>query len=108
MKKITFLFLFVPFYLFAQIKGDNVILIKTTADAKTNFTDFGRYLVGKGYAFENVNNDFYSIETVSQRCEKGSPYKLNITCADSLIMVRAVCRFFLRVVAVGILNALNG
>ncbi len=77
--------------LYAQEKGDNLIVIETNRSPEENFSMFGKHLVSQGYSFESKDVEFLSLVTNIKECRGGGGvynYKMNISFSDNLIKIR--------------------
>lgn len=72
------------------MRGDNLITISTNHNAQTNFMEFGKHLVGRGFTFKSKDFDFMQLVTDPRRPENGLHYEymLKITFIDTNIIIR--------------------
>jgi len=68
---------------------DNTIVINTDKSDEQNYNDFGRYLISKGFTFENKDKEFKTYVTRPRTVSGQMQYKLSVTCISSNIQVRA-------------------
>jgi hypothetical protein len=93
--QLAVLFSFIVYSSIAQIdheiisKGDNVIIIETSTTSDSAFITCSKYLVGKGYVFQNRDQSLGQIVTEQKSYAGAFNYKLNIVCTDNKITIRA-------------------
>lgn len=76
-------------------KNDNTIIIKTEKTDTENFKEFGRYLIGNGYSFEENDRDFLMLVTYYTKLKnvgvmyKKIDYKLFVNFVNGNIVIKS-------------------
>lgn len=67
---------------------DKVIVIYSEDNATTNFKEFGKYLVSKGYIIESSSKEFFTFSTKGRMNNYKNDHKFNVSCIEKKIIIR--------------------